>query len=171
MRMQLVLSAEVRSSRCHFVYTFGPLYSLQVRGWWHPCTWRLPIIEYLPISVIAVFVPSPGPLIAIRFPRVRHAIFLNAPVPVWGIVGIHFFADFCRSLRGTQRFRGLGDWQSFLPYHWHFSGYSVVLAFISSFYIGAYCIVCIYTYAVNFLLAYMTWLVRKRFESKDSSGH
>jgi protein-disulfide isomerase len=47
-----------------------------------------------------------------------------------------------------------------------FSAYSVVLAFISSYYIKAYCILCIVLYAVNFLLAYFTWLITRRFSHK-----
>ncbi|MGB5748669.1 MAG: thioredoxin domain-containing protein, partial [Desulfobacterales bacterium] len=48
-----------------------------------------------------------------------------------------------------------------------FSLYSCILAYISSYYIQSYCIVCIATYAVNFLLAYFTWLIRKRFDSQN----
>jgi protein-disulfide isomerase len=47
-----------------------------------------------------------------------------------------------------------------------FSLYSCVLAYISSYYIQSYCLVCLTTYAVNFLLAYFTWLIRKRFDSR-----
>jgi len=54
-----------------------------------------------------------------------YAIFLNVPVPVWGIGGYFFFA---------------------------------------------YCLVCIFTYAVNFLLAYFTWLITTRFSRKHFAG-
>jgi len=95
-----------------------------------------------------------------------YAIFLNAPVPVWGIVGYTFLLIFIVLFVGPKGSRGRGLAIAF-SISLAFSGYSVVLAFISSYYIGAYCLVCICTYAVNFLLAYMTWLVRKRFESKS----
>jgi len=93
-----------------------------------------------------------------------YAVFLNAPVPVWGIVGYAFLLIFVLLFVGPRNSRGRGLAIAFST-SLAFSGYSVVLAFISSYYIGAYCIVCIYTYAVNFMLAYMTWLVRKRFEN------
>jgi protein-disulfide isomerase len=44
-----------------------------------------------------------------------------------------------------------------------FSLYSVVLAFISTYWIRSYCLMCIVSYAVNFALMYFTWLVLRRF--------
>lgn len=93
-----------------------------------------------------------------------YAVFLNIPVPVWGVVGYAFLLIFVLLFVGPGNARGRGlaiAYTVSLVY----SCYSAVLAFISSYYIGAYCIVCIYTYAVNFLLAYMTWLARRRFEN------
>ena len=95
-----------------------------------------------------------------------YAIFLNAPVPVWGIVGYTLLLIFVALFVGPKGSEGRGLAIAF-TISLAFSAYSVVLAFMSSYYIGAYCIVCIYTYAVNFLLAYMTWLARKRFESQN----
>jgi len=94
-----------------------------------------------------------------------YAIFFDAPVPVWGIVGYTFLLVFVVLFVGPKGSVSRGLAIAF-TISLAFSAYSMVLAFISSYYIGAYCIVCIYTYAVNFLLAYMTWLVRRRFESK-----
>lgn len=93
-----------------------------------------------------------------------YAVFLNVPVPVWGIVGYTFLLLFVVLFGGGKNSKGRGLAIAFTV-SLIFSCYSAILAFISSYYIGAYCIVCIYTYAVNFLLAYMTWLVRKRFEN------
>jgi uncharacterized membrane protein/protein-disulfide isomerase len=93
-----------------------------------------------------------------------YAFFLNVPVPVWGVAVYTFLLIFVFCFVGPKDSRGRG-WAIAFTISLAFSGYSAVLAFISSYYIGAYCIVCIYTYAVNFFLAYMTWLVRKRFES------
>ena len=95
-----------------------------------------------------------------------YAIFLNAPVPIWGIIGYTFLLIFVALFVRPKGSEGRGLAIAY-TISLAFSGYSVILAFMSSYYIGAYCIVCIYTYAVNFLLAYMTWLVRKRFESKN----
>ena len=95
-----------------------------------------------------------------------YAVFLNVPVPVWGILGYAFLLIFVLIFVGPRNSRGRGLAIAF-SISLAFSGYSAVLAFISSYFIGAYCIVCIYTYAVNFMLAYMTWLVRKRFEDRS----
>ena len=40
---------------------------------------------------------------------------------------------------------------------------SILLAAVSTFKIGSYCILCIVTYAINLLLLYLTWIVRRRF--------
>jgi predicted DsbA family dithiol-disulfide isomerase len=44
-----------------------------------------------------------------------------------------------------------------------FSAYSVVLAFISSYYIGSYCIMCIVSYGVNLSILFYSWMTRRRF--------
>jgi uncharacterized membrane protein len=44
-----------------------------------------------------------------------------------------------------------------------FSAYSVVLAFISSYRINTYCLMCILSYGVNLALLFYAWLIRKRF--------
>jgi len=94
-----------------------------------------------------------------------YSIFLDVPVPVWGIVGYSFFlvlaAAFAGRCEGREKYR---LWAALFLLAMVFSLYSAALAFISSYYIGSYCIVCIATYAVNFLLAYFCWLIRKRFD-------
>jgi protein-disulfide isomerase len=46
-----------------------------------------------------------------------------------------------------------------------FTGYSVILALISTFIIDSYCIMCIVLHAVNLLLLFYAWIVRKRFST------
>jgi predicted DsbA family dithiol-disulfide isomerase len=48
-----------------------------------------------------------------------------------------------------------------------FSIYSVILAFISAYYIHSYCIMCILSFGLSFFLLYYTWLIRKRFDKLD----
>jgi uncharacterized membrane protein/protein-disulfide isomerase len=92
-----------------------------------------------------------------------YSIFLNVPVPVWGIVGYSLFLLLVIAFpgRSEDKYR---IWTILFLLAMAFSIYSAVLAFISSYYIGSYCIVCIATYAVNFLLAYFCWLIKKRFD-------
>jgi uncharacterized membrane protein/protein-disulfide isomerase len=93
-----------------------------------------------------------------------YAIFIGVPVPVWGVFGYSFFLVFFALFIGPPDSRGRG-FAAVFCISLTFSAYSVLLALISSFLINAYCIVCIFTYAINFLLAFMTWLARNRIES------
>ena len=95
-----------------------------------------------------------------------YAIFLNVPVPVWGIWGYLLLLLMLSVAHARQTVKNR-IWAIAFLISMAFSLYSCILAYISSYYIQAYCIVCIATYAVNFLLAYFTWLIRKRFDSHN----
>jgi uncharacterized membrane protein/protein-disulfide isomerase len=89
------------------------------------------------------------------------SIFLGLPVPVWGVVG---YASFLILLllthfKNSERQR---LWALLFLLAVGFSLYSVVLAFISTYWIHSYCLMCIVTYAINFALMYLTWLVLRR---------
>ncbi len=90
------------------------------------------------------------------------SIFLGLPVPLWGVVGYTFFLMLLLSAHskeaGRQRL-----WPLLFLLSAGFSLYSVVLAFISTYWIRSYCLMCIVSYAVNFALMYLTWLVLRRF--------
>ena len=93
-----------------------------------------------------------------------YSIFLQVPVPVWGIFGYLLFLVlmFCLWQSADNKTR-LWPTLAFLAFS--FSIYSAVLAVISIFYIRSYCIMCIASYAVNFLLLYFTWLTHRRFNN------
>jgi len=91
-----------------------------------------------------------------------YSIFIGIPVPIWGIIGYSFFLlflPFARS-KDAQKER---IWPILLFIALAFSIYSVILAYISTFYIHSYCMMCIVSFGINFLLLYYTWLVRRRF--------
>lgn len=92
-----------------------------------------------------------------------YSILLGVPVPVWGIVGYSFFLFilFFSWFSKNERQRG---WTLLFIFATLFSGYSVILALISTYKIHSYCIVCIFTYAVNLLLTYFTWMIRNRYQ-------
>jgi len=94
-----------------------------------------------------------------------YSIFLNVPVPVWGILGYLLFLLLLSVSHGRKKGKNR-IWAIAFLISMAFSLYSCILAYISSYYNQSYCIVCIATYAVNFLLAYFTWLIRKRFDSR-----
>ena len=92
--------------------------------------------------------------------------FIGLPVSVWGIIGYAFFMlllPFAWS-KEAQKQR---LWRILFCISLAFSIYSVILAYISTFYIHSYCMMCIVSFGINFLLLYYTWLVRRRF---DKSG-
>jgi protein-disulfide isomerase/uncharacterized membrane protein len=93
-----------------------------------------------------------------------YSIFLEMPVPVWGIIGYIFLLLFLpfawRKDAQKQRI-----WPILFFLLLGYSAYSVILAAISTFYIRSYCLMCILSYGINFLLLYFSWLIRKRFHT------
>jgi protein-disulfide isomerase/uncharacterized membrane protein len=94
-----------------------------------------------------------------------YSIFLNVPVPAWGIMAHAFFIALLTFARP-----GVGEkkrmWTVLMIIALGFSIYCIILAGISTFLIQSYCIMCILGYAVCFLLLYFTWLIRNRFASE-----
>ncbi len=96
-----------------------------------------------------------------------YSIFLGFPVPLWGFFGYCFFGIliFFSSLKSAQHKR---IFPLMLIIAIIFCGYSLVLAFISSFIIHSYCIMCIVSYGVNLLLLFYVWIIRRRFSPDES---
>jgi len=92
----------------------------------------------------------------------RYSIFLGLPVAIWGIIGYTFFLIFL-PFASVDRANKRRIWPILVLLSLFFSLYSVVLAFISTYYIRAYCIMCIVTYVANLLLLYFAWIIRRRF--------
>ena len=91
-----------------------------------------------------------------------YSIFLGVPVPVWGVIGYAFFLLFLPSAwRHRDEKRPM--WTILFIIALGFSAYSVVLALISSLIIRSYCVMCIFSYAINFMLLFYTYLIRKRY--------
>ena len=92
-----------------------------------------------------------------------YSIFLGIPVPIWGIIGYLFFIVilFFAYRREAEKKR---VWALLFLISFVYSIYSIILAYISAFYIHSYCFMCIVSYGINFLLVFFTWLVRNRFE-------
>lgn len=95
-----------------------------------------------------------------------YAIFFGLPIAVWGIFGYLFllFLLFFAAKPAAEKKR---VWALLILVSFAFSTGSMVLAIISAFLIHSFCIMCIVSYGINFLLLYFTWLTRKRF---DQSG-
>ena len=92
-----------------------------------------------------------------------YAVLGWLPVPVWGIIGYLFFLALLSLAWGKSAYF-VRVWPLLFLTALGFSLYSVYLAIISTFKIHSYCIMCVVNYAINFMLLYFTWLIRKRFQ-------
>jgi protein-disulfide isomerase/uncharacterized membrane protein len=94
-----------------------------------------------------------------------YSVWWGLPLAVWGAAGYSF-------LLMLACFAGLSSagrrrvWSLTLSIAWGFSLGSLILAGISAFKIGSYCILCITTYGINFFLVYMGWITRRRFQAE-----
>ena len=91
-----------------------------------------------------------------------YSIFLDIPVPVWGTIGYLFFLFVLIAAKRTDNPRK-HFWGFLFLIALVFSVISLFLAYISIFLIRSYCIMCMVSFAVNFLLLFFTWLICKRF--------
>ena len=92
-----------------------------------------------------------------------YSILLGLPVPIWGVIGYTFLLLLIFFAWNKQADKKR-IWSLLFFITLIYSGYSIILAFISTFYIKSYCILCIVTYVVNLLLLYYIWLMRRRFD-------
>jgi uncharacterized membrane protein len=93
-----------------------------------------------------------------------YAIFIGMPVPVWGVIGYIFLLllIFFAGMKTACRRR---IWSLLILVSALYSIYSIILAIISHFYIHSYCIMCILSYGINFMLLFYCWLIRRRFDT------
>jgi uncharacterized membrane protein/protein-disulfide isomerase len=91
-----------------------------------------------------------------------YSIFLSVPVPIWGIIGYAFLLVLILYSwpKAADRKR---VWSLLMVLVLAFCVYAIILAGISTFLIHSYCIMCILSYAVSFLILYYCWIIRKRF--------
>ena len=92
-----------------------------------------------------------------------YSIFLGVPVPVWGILGYTFFLLFLPLAKKKEAAKKR-IWSILFLVALAFSIYSLSLALISTLLIHSYCIMCLVSYAISFLLLFFTWIIRRRFE-------
>ena len=92
-----------------------------------------------------------------------YSVLWGVPVAVWGTIGYFFFIILLLFAR-TNAAKPNRIWPLLFVLALFFSLYSIILALISTFYIGSLCIMCIVSYGISFLLLYYTWLVRNRFK-------
>ena len=91
-----------------------------------------------------------------------YAIMLNMPVAIWGVIGYAFILILL-FIAGSKNAGKVRIWSLIFWVTLIFSGQSVILAWISSYLIQSYCILCIVSYGVNLALLFYAWLIRRRF--------
>ena len=94
----------------------------------------------------------------------EYAVLAGLPVSVWGVFGYAWF------LMVLLPAINLGNeskpiWSFLFLLALLYSLFSIILAFISTYYIRSFCIMCIISYGINLWLLFHTWIVRKRFEA------
>ena len=94
-----------------------------------------------------------------------YAIFMGMPVPVWGVIG-YIFLLLLLLFAGRALAQKKRVWGVIFLVASVYSISSIILAVISHVYIDSYCIMCILVYAINFLLLYYSWLIKRRFDSR-----
>ncbi|MFO7665314.1 MAG: vitamin K epoxide reductase family protein, partial [Desulfobacterales bacterium] len=95
-----------------------------------------------------------------------YSVFLDIPVAVWGVAGYLFcllLLPFAFSAdAGKKRM-----WRIIFAISVAFSVISIIFAIISNLYIRSYCIMCIASYGINFLLLFYSLLIIRRFGEKE----
>jgi uncharacterized membrane protein/protein-disulfide isomerase len=91
-----------------------------------------------------------------------YSIFFGVPIPVWGVIGYVFYLLILSLAKGKYA-ENKRPWSLLLLLSLMYCCISIILALILTSYIYSYCIMCIVIYAINFLLLYYVWLIRKRF--------
>lgn len=94
----------------------------------------------------------------------KYSIFLNIPVPFWGIIG-YALLSYIVVIAGTHAAEKRRGWPLVFVISSTFSFYSLILAFISGYYIKSYCIMCILSYAINLAILFYSWIIRSRFDT------
>ena len=95
-----------------------------------------------------------------------YSIFLGVPVAAWGVMGYVFFLLFL-PFAWNKEAQKKRIWSILFFVSLAFSIYSIILAFISTFYIHSYCIMCLLSYGISFMLLYYTWFIRRKFDKSS----
>jgi len=91
-----------------------------------------------------------------------YAVMFDLPLPVWGVFG-YAFVILLIVLAKSGNDPNKRMWPLIFIISAVFSLHSLILAYISTFIIHSYCLMCILSYCVNFLLMFYSWLIHKRF--------
>lgn len=93
------------------------------------------------------------------------SVWLGLPLAVWGVALYGFIMTLVlfSAAPNAERRR---VWTIIFTTGFFCSLSSVGLAFVSSFLIRSWCILCLATYGINLLLTFLSWIIRKRFQAE-----
>lgn len=92
----------------------------------------------------------------------RFAIFAGVPVAVWGVYAYSLLIGMV-SIGFFEQNKRRPLWGIIFIICIIFSLSSIFLALISNYYIHSYCIMCIFSYLVNFAAGFYVYIIIKRF--------
>ncbi len=92
-----------------------------------------------------------------------YSIFLNVPVPIWGALG-YLALIFIISASKCNKQNKTDLWNLIFLVSIGYSLISIVLALVSTFLVRSYCIMCILSYSINFMIGFVSWIVLRRFD-------
>jgi len=95
-----------------------------------------------------------------------YSVFLGIPVAIWGVAGYCFcllLLPFALSADAEKT----RIWPLIFIISIIFSFISIIFAAVSTLYIRSYCIMCILSYGINFLLLFYSLLIIRRFGEKE----
>jgi len=93
-----------------------------------------------------------------------YSVLLELPVPLWGVFAYAFLLLLIVLPMHKHAVRNR-LWSIILTIALFYSLMSIFFAYLSTFHIRSYCIMCIAIYAINLLLLFFAWLIRRRFDS------
>ena len=92
-------------------------------------------------------------------------MMLGLPLAVWGLFGYLLFAVILFFARKESP-EGNALWSVLLLLGIVYSAFSVYLGYVSGTKIHSYCIMCITSYLISFVLMYTAWIIRRRFSKE-----
>ena len=95
-----------------------------------------------------------------------YSIFSGIPVPIWGVIG-YIFLLITLLLSFDIKSKKITVFHTLFFIGIIFSIISIFLGILSAVKIRSYCMMCVVIYGINFMLLYMIWLMKQRFEKKN----
>ena len=91
------------------------------------------------------------------------SVLLGIPIAIWGFTGYLLFGMLLIQA-GYRKKEKLSIWSLLLVLGAFYSMIAIYFGYISTTKIHSYCILCLVSYLINFLLFYIAWIIRYRLD-------